>query len=80
MMCLARLKAAQGTALITKPLFDGARILVVADTDILANNKIYQVKFITHNGRRQIHLKPTIDTESNLGEGVLIRRGEKIKD
>jgi len=56
-------------------LFEGARILVVADTDSLANNRIYQVTFITHNGKKQIHLATTADTESTVGEGVLIRRG-----
>ncbi len=56
-------------------LFNGARILVVADTDSLANNKIYQVEFITHNGIRQIHLRETEDSDSNLLEGVLVSRG-----
>lgn len=56
-------------------LFDGARLLVVADTDSLANNKIYQVKFIRHNNKRQINLIPADDAASNLGEGVFIRRG-----
>jgi hypothetical protein len=58
-----------------EPLFDGARLLVVADTDSLANNRIYLVKFIDHNGSRQITLKTIDDTESNYGETVLIRRG-----
>jgi hypothetical protein len=56
-------------------LFEGARILVVADTDTLANNKIYQIQFITHNNIRQIHLAETVDSDSLIGEGVLIRRG-----
>jgi hypothetical protein len=56
-------------------LFEGARVLVVADTDILANNKIYEVQFITHNNKKQIHLKKTQDSESIIGEGVLVRRG-----
>ena len=56
-------------------LFDGARLLVIADTDRLANNKIYQVKFIRHINTTQIHLQETEDTISNLNEGVLIRRG-----
>jgi hypothetical protein len=60
-------------------LFDGARVLVVADTDILANNKIFQVQFITHNGQRQIHLKETADSESIIGQGVLVRRGNSNK-
>jgi hypothetical protein len=58
-------------------LFEGARVLVTADTDTLANNKIYQVTFITHNGRKQISLKETADSESIIDQGVLIRRGIK---
>ena len=57
-------------------LFQGARILVVADTDSLSNNKIYEVDFITHNGNRQIHLKTVADSDSLIGEGVLVRRGK----
>jgi hypothetical protein len=56
-------------------LFEGARILVTADTDKLANNKIYEVKFIRHINSIQIHLEETDDTVSNLNEGVLVRRG-----
>lgn len=56
-------------------LFEGARILVVADRDPLANNQIYIVKFITHNNRRQISLVRSEDSDSNAGECVLIRRG-----
>ena len=56
-------------------LFEGARILVIADTDSLANNKIYKVEFITHKNKKQIHLRETTDTESVVGEGVLVRRG-----
>ena len=56
-------------------LFEGARILVVADTDSLANNRIYTVGFITHNNSRQIHLTPADDSDSLIDECVLIRRG-----
>ena len=56
-------------------VFEGARILVVADTDALANNKIYRVTFITHNNRRQISLREESDSASISGECVLIRRG-----
>ena len=56
-------------------LFEGARVLITADTDILANNKIYEVKFIIHNGNRQLTLQETSDSDSNLGDTVLIRRG-----
>ncbi len=58
-------------------LFDGARILVISDTDSLANNKIYKVQFVTHNGRTQIHLKLEDDAASNLGDCVLAKRGTK---
>ena len=57
-------------------LFDGARILVVSDTDILVNNKIYEVRFITHLNRRQITLKETVDSISSLGECLLIKSGK----
>lgn len=72
----SKIEGSIGYSIDNESIFDGARILVAADTDVLANNKIYQVQVITHNGRRQIHLSPTIDTEPNLGDGVLIRRGE----
>ena len=58
-------------------LFDGARVLVIADTDNLANNRIYQVKYITHKNIRQITLRPTVDTEPFAGECVLVKRGNK---
>ena len=57
-------------------LFEGARVLVTADTDRLANNKIYEVNFIVHNGVRQINLRETADSQSNVNECVLIRRGK----
>lgn len=57
-------------------LFDGARILVVSDTDNLANNKIYEVKFITYLNRRQIALKETADSTSAPGECLLVKRGK----
>jgi hypothetical protein len=56
-------------------LFEGARLLVVADTDPLVNNKIYQIQFIKHNNTTRIHLAETDDSESVNGEGVLVRRG-----
>ena len=56
-------------------LFEGARILVVADTDSLANNRIYTVGFITHNNQRQIHLTSADDSDSLRDECVLVRRG-----
>jgi hypothetical protein len=75
----SKIEGSIGYSIDNESIFDGARILVVADTDVLANNKIYEVQFITHNGRKQIHLSPTTDTQSSLGDGVLIRRGEKYQ-
>lgn len=60
-------------------IFEGARILVVADKDKLANNKIYVVEFITHNNSTQIHLRESTDSESLIGQCVLIRRGNVNK-
>ena len=56
-------------------LFEGARILVVADTDSLANNRIYKVHFIKFNNNVQINLKLETDGESIIDECVLVRRG-----
>jgi hypothetical protein len=58
-------------------LFDGARLLIVSDKDNLVKNQIYQIKFITHNNRRQISLIKTQDSQPLLGDGVLIKRGKK---
>lgn len=58
-------------------LFDGARLLVTADTDKLANNRIYVVKKITHLGNEQITLVEAEDSEPLLGECVMVRRGTK---
>jgi len=60
-------------------LFDGARVLVTADTDSLTNNQIYVVNFIKHNNVTQINLKKSDDSESLLGECVLVRRGNNNK-
>jgi len=56
-------------------LFEGARVLVISDTDNQANNKIYEVKFVKHNNKTQITLKETADSDSVFNEAVLIRRG-----
>lgn len=69
------IEGSQGYIVDGESLFEGARLLVVADTDALANNQIYVVKFITHNNRRQISLIRPDDYESKPGEAVLIRRG-----
>jgi Fe-S cluster assembly iron-binding protein IscA len=60
-------------------LFDGARILVTNDRDILANNQIYIVKFITHINTKQISLIRSSELDTVIGECVLVRRGVKNK-
>jgi hypothetical protein len=60
-------------------LFEGARLLVINDSDSLVNNKIYKVTFITHNNTKQISLRETEDSVSSIGEGVLVRRGNVNK-
>ena len=71
----SKIEGSLGYNIDGEDLFDGARILITADTDNLANNKIYEVQFIQHNNRTQIHLAETSDSDSQLGECVLIRRG-----
>lgn len=61
---------------------EGMRILFTADTDILVRNKIFEVKFITHQGseniihRRQIALITVDDTDPQQGETVLVKQGQ----
>lgn len=42
----SNIEGSQGYIVDGEELFEGARVLVINDTDILANNKIYQVNFI----------------------------------
>ena len=74
---LTNIEGSTGYSIDGESLFEGARILVVADEDDLTNNKIYQVQFIMHNGKKQIHLAEPADSDSAEGECVLIRRGAK---
>lgn len=71
----SNIEGSKGYNIDGEELFNGARVLVIADTDDLANNKIYEVKFIEHNSRRQITLQETSDSDSILGDCVLVRRG-----
>ena len=71
----SKIEGSRGYIVDGEELFQGARILVIADTDKLANNRIYEVKFITHNGARQISLVPTSDSESLIEECILAKRG-----
>ena len=58
-------------------LVDRMRVLFTADTDILVKGKIYQVKFITHNSRRQITLIETDDSVPEINDTVLVLKGNK---
>lgn len=71
----SKIEGSTGYSVDGEFLFEGARVLVIADTDNLANNKIYEVKFITHNGRKQINLREAADADSAENECVLVRRG-----
>jgi len=73
------IEGSQGYSVDGEFLYQGARVLFVADTDQLANNKIYQVNFITHNNVRQITLRATVDSDPILGEGVLVKSGNNNK-
>ena len=69
------IEGSTGYSVDGESLFEGARVLVTADTDALANNRIYEVKFIVHNGVRQITLRETADAAPQLNECVLASRG-----
>tara|TARA_E500000331_G_scaffold227173_1_gene217457 strand:- start:10732 stop:26223 length:15492 start_codon:yes stop_codon:yes gene_type:complete len=58
-------------------LAEGMRILFIADTDILVSGKIYKVKFITVNSKRQISLMEVADSIPQNLETVLVTQGEK---
>jgi len=60
-------------------LFEGARLLITADTDSIVNNQIYKVKFIVHNRNRQITLVKESDGDSKLNDCLLIKRGKNNK-
>ena len=58
-------------------LADNMRVLFTADTDMLVNGKIFQVKFITIGNNRQISLVETSDTNPIDLETVLVTQGVK---
>ena len=60
-------------------IVDNMRILFTADPDSRVTGKIFKVKFITHNGVRQISLIETTDTTPLENETVLIRNGDTYK-
>jgi len=57
-------------------LFEGARVLITADTDNLVNNQIYRVKIITHNNKKQITLIKESDGDPVVNECLLVKRGK----
>ena len=71
------IEGSSGYSVDNEFLFDGARLLVIADTDRLVNNKIYAVRFINHLGNRQIHLEEAKDSQSINGECLVVKRGKK---
>jgi hypothetical protein len=60
-------------------LVEGMRVIFSADTDILVNGRVYEVKFITHNGRRQISLIEAADSVPQFEDVVLITDGLTYK-
>lgn len=77
---LSKIEGSTGYIVDGEFLFDGARLLITADTDSLVNNQIYKVKFITHNNRKQITLiKENQDGDPIVNESILIKRGKKNK-
>lgn len=45
----SQIEGSEGYYVDGEELFQGARVLFTADTDVLANNKIYEVNFINHS-------------------------------
>ena len=56
-------------------LVSGHKVLFTADTDMLVKNKIYQVSFVSIEGRRQIHLTEIASPSNN--NVVLVKQGIK---
>jgi len=63
------------------PLIEGSRVIFLADPDPFVKNKIFTVKFITVQtstnitNRRQISLIEATDSNSLLGECLVVRQG-----
>jgi len=63
------------------PLKDGMRLLVLADTDPLVNNRIYLVNFVSVAGREVTTLKLTADFDARPqdGDSVSVEMGLKYQ-
>jgi len=57
-------------------LIEGMRVLFTADTDVLVNGAIYEVKYVNIDNANRITLIPTLDTLPQLFENVLVQQGK----
>ena len=73
------IEGSQGYNIDGIDIVDGMRILFTADTDRLVNGRVYQVKFIEINNRRQISLITVEDTEPLDLETVFVKLGKTYK-
>lgn len=64
------IEGSQGYIVDGEYLFHGARLLVTADTDRLANNKIYEVNFINHSSGSSYRGEWDIGISYRTGETV----------
>lgn len=62
------IEGSQGYYVDGEELFQGARVIFTADTDILANNRIFEVNFINHNTGSSFSLDWNIADSYRAGE------------
>ena len=75
----SNIEGASGYFVDGTELVQGMRVLFSADPDSFVNGKIYEVKFISHNGNNQITLVETSDTTPVTNETILIKSGTENK-
>jgi hypothetical protein len=63
-------EGSQGYVVDGEELFQGARVLFVADTDKLANNKIYEVNFINHSTGSAFRSDWNVNSSYRSGETI----------
>ena len=64
------IEGSQGYIVDGEELFQGARVLFVADTDKMANNKIYEVNFINHSTGSAYRSDWDVGTSYRSGETI----------
>lgn len=64
------IEGSQGYVVDGEELFQGARVLFVADTDRMANNKIYEVNFINHSTGSAYRADWSVNSSYRSGETV----------